>query len=67
MGVAKWVCLRCLSNYLPVVDASGQDNIVQCGEWWDQSTSTSRQQQQQQPLRRGCCTRPRASHMRMRV
>lgn len=32
MGVARWVCLRCLANYEPVVDASGQDNIVQCGE-----------------------------------
>ena len=32
MGVARWVCLRCLSNYDPVVDASGQDNILQCGE-----------------------------------
>jgi hypothetical protein len=33
MGVARWVCLRCLANYEPVVDASGQDNILQCGEW----------------------------------
>jgi hypothetical protein len=32
MGVARWVCLRCLANYEPVVDASGQDNILQCGE-----------------------------------
>jgi hypothetical protein len=32
MGVAKWVCLRCLANYAPVVDGSGQDNIIQCGE-----------------------------------
>lgn len=32
-GVAHWVCLRCLSNYDPVVDSSGQDNIIQCGEW----------------------------------
>jgi hypothetical protein len=31
MGVARWACLRCLANYQPVVDASGQDNIVQCG------------------------------------
>jgi hypothetical protein len=31
-GTARWVCLRCLANYLPVVDASGQDNIIQCGE-----------------------------------
>lgn len=31
-GQARWVCLRCLSNYEPVVDASGQDNIIQCGE-----------------------------------
>lgn len=31
-GVARWVCLRCLANYAPVVDSSGQDNIVQCGE-----------------------------------
>jgi len=30
MGVARWTCLRCLSNYEPVVDASGQDNIIQC-------------------------------------
>lgn len=33
MGVAKWVCLRCLANYQPVVTSDGQDNIVQCGEW----------------------------------
>jgi len=26
------VCLRCLANYEPVVDDSGQDNILQCGE-----------------------------------
>jgi hypothetical protein len=32
MGVARWACLRCLANYAPVVDASGQDNIIQCGE-----------------------------------
>jgi hypothetical protein len=32
-GVATWVCLRCLANYDPVVDVSGQDNIIQCGEW----------------------------------
>jgi hypothetical protein len=32
-GVARWVCLRCLSNYEAVVDDSGQDNIIQCGEW----------------------------------
>lgn len=32
MGVARWVCLRCLGNYEAVIDASGQDNIVQCGE-----------------------------------
>jgi len=32
MGTARWVCLRCLANYEPVVDASGQDNIIQCGE-----------------------------------
>jgi len=25
---------RCLANYEPVVDASGQDNILQCGEAW---------------------------------
>lgn len=31
-GVARWVCLRCLSNYEAVVDDSGQDNIIQCGE-----------------------------------
>lgn len=30
-GQARWVCLRCMSNYEPVVDASGQDNIIQCG------------------------------------
>jgi hypothetical protein len=34
MGVARWVCLRCLANYEPVVDGSGQDNIVQCGEFF---------------------------------
>lgn len=33
MGAARWVCLRCLSNYQPVVTADGQDNIVQCGEF----------------------------------
>jgi hypothetical protein len=33
MGVAKWVCLRCLGGYETVIDASGQDNIIQCGEW----------------------------------
>ena len=33
MGVARWVCLRCMANYDPVIDASGQDNILQCGEW----------------------------------
>jgi len=33
MGVARWVCLRCLANFEPVVDTSGQDNIVQCGEF----------------------------------
>lgn len=32
MGTARWVCLRCLANYEPVVDSSRQDNIVQCGE-----------------------------------
>jgi hypothetical protein len=32
MGVARWACLRCSGNYEPVVDASGQDNIIQCGE-----------------------------------
>jgi hypothetical protein len=32
MGVAKWVCLRCMANYQPVVTSDGQDNIVQCGE-----------------------------------
>lgn len=32
MGTARWVCLRCMSNYAPVVDSSGQDNIVQCGK-----------------------------------
>lgn len=35
MGTARWVCLRCLANYAPVVDSSGQDNIVQCGEAWE--------------------------------
>lgn len=25
---------RCLSNYEPVVDDSGQDNILQCGKDW---------------------------------
>ena len=39
MGTAQWVCLRCLANYAPVVDASGQDNIVQCGEYCCTSTS----------------------------
>ena len=33
MGVARWVCLRCMANYDPVIDASGQDNILQCGKW----------------------------------
>jgi hypothetical protein len=33
MGTASWVCLRCKGNYEPVVDSSGQDNIVQCGKW----------------------------------
>lgn len=33
MGTARWVCLRCLSNYEPVVDSSGQQNIIQCGRW----------------------------------
>jgi hypothetical protein len=32
MGTARWVCLRCLANYEPVVDSSGQANIIQCGE-----------------------------------
>lgn len=32
MGTAQWVCLRCLANYQPVVDASGQSNIIQCGK-----------------------------------
>jgi len=32
MGKARWVCLRCLANYEPVVDGSGQDNIIQCGK-----------------------------------
>ena len=32
MGSARWVCLRCMANYQPVVDGSGQDNIIQCGE-----------------------------------
>jgi hypothetical protein len=32
MGTASWVCLRCRGNYEPVVDSSGQDNIIQCGE-----------------------------------
>jgi hypothetical protein len=32
MGVARWACLRCQGNYEPVVDGSGQDNIIQCGE-----------------------------------
>jgi hypothetical protein len=31
MGTARWVCLRCLANYEPVVDSSGQQNIIQCG------------------------------------
>jgi len=33
MGTARWVCLRCMANYEPVVDGSGQDNIIQCGEY----------------------------------
>lgn len=33
MGTARWVCLRCWANYEPVVDGSGQDNIIQCGEY----------------------------------
>jgi hypothetical protein len=32
MGVARWVCLRCLTNYEPVVTGDGQDNIIQCGK-----------------------------------
>lgn len=32
-GSSKPVCLRCMANYLSVTDDSGQDNIVQCGEW----------------------------------
>lgn len=32
MGTARWVCLRCLANYEPVVDSSGQANIIQCGK-----------------------------------
>jgi hypothetical protein len=32
MGVARWICLRCMANYQPVVNTSGQDNILQCGE-----------------------------------
>jgi hypothetical protein len=32
LGVARWVCLRCLANYEAVVTTDGQDNIVQCGE-----------------------------------
>lgn len=37
MGSAKWVCLRCQGGYDPVIDASGQDNIIQCGEWGNSS------------------------------
>jgi hypothetical protein len=33
MGTARWVCLRCMANYQPVVTSDGQDNIVQCGEF----------------------------------
>lgn len=32
LGTASWVCLRCMTNYEPVVDSSGQENIIQCGE-----------------------------------
>lgn len=32
MGTGRWVCLRCMANYEPVVDKSGQDNIIQCGK-----------------------------------
>jgi hypothetical protein len=32
MGVARWACLRCQGNFEPVVDGSGQDNIIECGE-----------------------------------
>jgi hypothetical protein len=32
MGAQRWACLRCIANYEPVVDASGQQNIIQCGE-----------------------------------
>jgi len=32
MGTSRWTCLRCMANYEPVVDKSGQDNIVQCGK-----------------------------------
>jgi hypothetical protein len=38
MGTANWVCLRCRGNYEPVVDSSGQDNIIQCGELAQQSS-----------------------------
>lgn len=31
-GTAAWVCLRCRGTYEPVVDDSGQDNIIQCGK-----------------------------------
>jgi hypothetical protein len=37
MGTASWVCLRCRGNYEPVVDSSGQDNIIQCGKMLLQS------------------------------
>jgi hypothetical protein len=32
-GVASWACLRCLGTYEAVIDSSGQDNIIQCGEF----------------------------------
>lgn len=31
-GNQHWACLRCMANYEAVVDASGQENIIQCGE-----------------------------------
>lgn len=30
-GVSRWSCLRCLGNYQPVFDDSGQATVVQCG------------------------------------
>lgn len=57
-GVARWVCLRCMANYDPVTDDSGQDNIIQCGECRDLNVTAAVLQQRPSCTRRGLTPEP---------